>query len=164
MKQRALSWFIVALLFPAFQVASLGENKQQQKKLDKEARKLARQAEEAAEQLGRNAVFCVLAAHTDVFEDQNLTLKEEAQKLKEIFDGLDGALPFGQFVAAVLMADRTDLKLEEILAGLREGQSLGQIARGADVNMGELRRHFGQFRSELARAMIHPPSKCLSAS
>jgi hypothetical protein len=165
MKLRVLTWFVVALLFPAFQVTSLGESKQQQKKLDKEARKLARQAEEASEQLGRDVVFCVLAAHTDVFDDETLTLKQEAQKLKEIFESLDGALPFGQFVAAVLMADRTDLKLQDILEKLKEGQSIGQIAKQADVNMGELRRHFGQFRSELARAVTNPPTRnCFEAN
>jgi ubiquinone biosynthesis protein UbiJ len=160
--KRCVTLIVAALFLIAADAA--GQGKGPEKKLNKEARKLASAAEEAAEQIGRDSVFCVLAAHTDVFDDETLTLKQEAQKLKEIFESLDGALPFGQFVAAVLMADRTDLKLQDILEKLKEGQSIGQIAKQADVNMGELRRHFGQFRSELARAMTHPPSKCLSSS
>jgi hypothetical protein len=50
------------------------------KQLNKEANKLAAKADEAADQLGRNVVFCVLAAHT--------TGVGTAQQLKDKFDSL----------------------------------------------------------------------------
>jgi hypothetical protein len=118
------------------------------KKVDKAAKKLGKTAEKAEHQIGRNAVFCVLAAHTD---------QGTAQELKDKFDALEN-FPFGQFVAAVIMADRTDLLLDDILTDLQSGKSLGQIAKDAKVNMGEAHSGLGQFRSELARSMTNPPT------
>jgi hypothetical protein len=131
---------------------SAGKNagKQEMKQLNKEANKLANKAEEAAEGIGRNAVFCVLAAHT--------TGVGTAQELKAKFDALVD-FPFGQFVAAVLLADRIDKPLDDIIAKLVAGMSIGQITKEADVNMGEVRSGFGQFRSELARSQTNPPTK-----
>ena len=126
-----------------------GKDKKEEKKLEKEARKLAGKAEDAEKQLGRNAVYCVLAAHTDV---------GTAQELRAAYESLTD-FPFGQFVAAVLMADRTDIPLADILSKLQEGKSIGQIAREAGVNMGELRRAMGEFRSELARSITNPPTR-----
>jgi hypothetical protein len=126
-----------------------GNDKKEQKKLEKEARKLADKAEDAEEQLGRNVVFCILAAHTDV---------GTAEELRSKYEGLTD-IPFGQFVAAVLMADRTEIPLDDILSKLEEGMSLGKIAKEAGVNMGELRRGFGDFRSEVARSMTNPPTR-----
>jgi hypothetical protein len=43
--------------------------------------------------------------------------------------------------------------------------SIGQITKEADVNMGEVRSHFGEFRSELARSETNPPTKdCLNST
>ncbi|HEX8089051.1 MAG TPA: hypothetical protein VF762_09375 [Blastocatellia bacterium] len=127
-----------------------GSSKKDQKKVNKDADKLARKAEQTADELGRDVVFCILAAHTSGVGT--------AQELKDKFNGLTD-VPFGQFVAAVLMADRIDKPLDDILAKLKDGKSLGQIAKEFDVNMGELRRGFGEFRSELARSMTNPPTK-----
>ena len=57
------------------------------------------------------------------------------------------------------------MSLDEILAKLVAGMSIGQITKEADVNMGEVRSHFGEFRSELARSETNPPTKdCLSST
>ena len=130
--------------------------KQEMKQLNKEANKTGAKAEETADQLGRNVVFCILAAHT--------TDVGTAQQLKAKFDALTD-FPFGQFVGAVLLADRIDMSLDGIIAKLVAGMSIGQITREADVNMGEVRSHFGQFRSELARSQTNPPTKdCLTST
>lgn len=134
------------------------KSKKEEKKLDKEARKLKDKAEETGRELGRDVVFCILAAHTDV---------GTAQELREKFNSLTD-FPFGQFVAAVLLADRlddADLSLDVILQKLSDGMSLGQIIKEAKASMGEVRKGFGQFRSELARAMTNPPTRdCFSAT
>jgi hypothetical protein len=130
-----------------------GKSKKDEKKLNKESKKLADKAEEAGDQLGRDVVFCILAAHT--------TGVGTAQQLKDKFTALTD-FPFGQFVAAVHLADRldrTDLTLDVILAKMRDGMSIGQITKEADVNMGEVRRGFGELRSELARSMTNPPTR-----
>ena len=133
-----------------------GASKQEMKQLNKEANKLANKADEAAEGIGRNAVFCVLAAHT--------TGVGTAQQLKDKFNSLAN-FPFGQFVAAVLLADRIDKPLDDILAKLVAGMSIGQITKEADVNMGEVRSSLGQFRSELARSETNPPTTdCLKST
>ncbi|MEW6212954.1 MAG: hypothetical protein AB1631_31815 [Acidobacteriota bacterium] len=132
---------------------SKGKDKKAEKKLEKEAKKLERTAEKTADQLGRDVVFCILDAHTDVG-----TAQELRTKYNDLVARL-GSFPFGQFVAAVLMADRTDIPLDEILAKLEAEKSLGQIAKEARVDMGDLRRGFGQFRSELARSMTNPPTR-----
>jgi hypothetical protein len=125
-------------------------NKKELKATNKEANKLAGKAEEAEHGLGRDVVFCILAAHT--------TDVGTAQQLKDKFNSLQD-FPFGQFVAAVIMADRIDQSLDEILTRLQAGESIGQIAKAFDVNMGELRQGFGEFRSELARSMTNPPTR-----
>ncbi len=125
--------------------------KQEMKQLNKEANKTGAKAEETSDQLGRNVVFCILAAHT--------TGVGTAQQLKAKFDSLTD-FPFGQFVAAVLLADKLDMSLDEIITKLNAGMSIGQITKEADVNMGEVRAHFGQFRSELARSQTNPPTNC----
>ncbi|HLF85210.1 MAG TPA: hypothetical protein VI837_13630 [Blastocatellia bacterium] len=134
-------------------------SKQEMKQLNKEANKLAAKADEAADQLGRKVVFCILAAHT--------TGVGTAQELKDKFDALTD-FPFGRFVAAVLLVDRLDkagFGLDEVIAKLIAGISIGQITKEADVNMGEVRGHFGQFRSELARSETNPPTKdCLKST
>ena len=124
--------------------------KQEMKQLNKEANKLGAKAEEAADQLGRKVVFCILAAHT--------TGVGTAQELKAKFEALSD-FPFGQFVAAVLLADRIDEPLDDIIAKLVAGMSIGQITKEAGLNMGEVRRHFGEFRSELARSETNPPTR-----
>jgi hypothetical protein len=151
---RFVSALIVSalMLFASAQVNHAqggGKDKKEQKKLEKEARKLADKAEDAEAHLGRNVVFCILAAHTDV---------GTAEELKSKYESLTD-FPFGQFVAAVLMSDRTEIPLDEILAKLQEGMSLGKIAKEAGVNMGELRRGFGDFRSEVARSITNPPTR-----
>jgi hypothetical protein len=125
-------------------------SKQDMKQLNKEANKLEGKADEAADQLGRDVVFCILAAHT--------TGVGTAEQLKSKFNSL-ADFPFGQFVAAVLLADRIDKPLDDIIAKLVAGMSIGQITKEADVNMGEVRSHFGEFRSELARSETNPPTK-----
>jgi cell division protein ZapA (FtsZ GTPase activity inhibitor) len=40
-----------------------------------------------------------------------------------------------------------------------ESMSLGQIAKELDVDVSELRKGFGEFRSELARSMTNPPTR-----
>jgi len=133
-----------------------GSSKQEMKQLNKEANKTGAKAEEAADQLGRKVVFCILAAHT--------TGVGTAQELKDKFDALTD-FPFGQFVAAVLLADRIDMSLNDIITKLVAGMSIGQITKEAGVNMGEVRSHFGEFRSELARSETNPPTKdCLSST
>lgn len=124
--------------------------KQELKQLNKEANKTGAKAEQAADQLGRKVVFCILAAHT--------TDVGSAEELRGKFEALTD-FPFGQFVAAVLLADRIDMTLDAIIADLVAGMSIGQITKAADVNMGEIRSHFGQFRSELARSLTNPPTK-----
>ena len=133
-----------------------GSSKQEMKQLNKEANKTGAKAEEASDQIGRKVVFCILAAHT--------TGVGTAQELKAKFETLTD-FPFGQFVAAVLLADRIDMSLDEILAKLIAGMSIGQITKEAGVNMGEIRSHFGEFRSELARSETNPPTKdCLKSN
>jgi len=132
-----------------------GDSKKEQKKLDKEAKKLAKTAEKTGKGLGRDVVFCVLAAHTtiDGFET--------AQDLKTKFESLTD-FPFGQFVAAVLLVDRLDKEgfgLDQVIAKLEAGMSIGEIAKEAGVNMGEIRKDFGEIRSELARSINNPPSR-----
>lgn len=130
--------------------------KQEMKQLNKEANKTGAKAENAADELGRKVVFCILAAHT--------TDVGTALELKAKFDALTD-FPFGQFVAAVVLADRIDESLDDIIAKLVAGMSIGQITKEADVNMGEVRSHFGQFRSELARSLTNPPTKnCLNST
>lgn len=133
--------------------------KQEMKQLNKEANKLGAKAEEVADQLGRKVVFCILAAHT--------TGVGTALELKAKFDALTD-FPFGQFVAAVLLVDRLDQEgfgLDEVLAKLIAGMSIGQITKEAGANMGEVRGHLGQFRSELARSETNPPTKdCLNST
>jgi hypothetical protein len=130
-------------------------SKKDVKKADKDAKKLAATAEKAAHQLGRNVVFCVLAAHT--------TDVGTAQELRDRFEQLTD-VPFGLFVAAVLMSDRTEIPLDDILTKLQDGMSLGQIAKEADVSMSELRKGFGEARSELARSITNPPTTdCFSS-
>lgn len=132
-----------------------GMSKQDQKAINKDANKLDGTAEKAADSLGRDVVFCILAAHT--------TGVGTAQQLKDKFTSLTD-VPFGQFVAAVIMADRIDQPLDSILSKLEAGESLGQIARDFNVNVGEVRQGFGSFRSELARSMTNPPTKDCFAS
>ena len=87
-----------------------------------------------------------------------------AQELKNKFDALTD-FPFGQFVAAVLLADRIDMSLNDIITKLVAGMSIGQITKEAGVNMGEVRSHFGEFRSESARSETNPPTKdCLNST
>jgi len=125
--------------------------KQEMKQVNKEANKTGAKAEETADQLGRNVVFCILAAHT--------TGVGTAQQLRDKFNTLQD-FPFGQFVAAVLLADKIDKPLDEIIMKLVDGMSIGQITKEADVNMGEVKSHFGQFRSELAHSQTNPPTNC----
>ncbi|HEX5734364.1 MAG TPA: hypothetical protein VF131_16130 [Blastocatellia bacterium] len=153
----------IALALSLSQGAALAQggkkdkSKKEEKKLDKEARKLENAAEKTGRELGRDVVFCILAAHTDV---------GTAQELKDKFNSLTD-FPFGQFVAAVLLADRLDdpgFSLDVILQKLSEGMSLGQIIKEAKESMSEIRKGFGQFRSELARAMTNPPTRdCFNA-
>jgi len=147
---------IAALLtIPAGNVFAQGQSdkkaeKKEMKQLNKEANKLADKSDEAANQLGRDVVFCILAAHTSGVGT--------AQQLRDKFNSLVD-FQFGQFVAAVLLADRIDKPLDDIIAKLVAGMSIGQITKEADVNMGEVRSHFGDFRSELARSETNPPTK-----
>jgi len=61
----------------------------------------------------------------------------------------------------VLLADRIDMPLQTILDKMTtDGMSIGQITREANENMGEVKSHFGQFRSELARSETNPPTTC----
>ncbi len=154
----------IALALSLSQGAALAQggkkekSKKEEKKLDKEAKKLKDTAERAGRELGRDVVFCILAAHTDV---------GTAQELKDKFNSLTD-FPFGQFVAAVLLADRLDdpdFSLDQILQKLSDGMSLGQIIKEAKESMSEARKGFGQFRSELARAMTNPPTRdCFNAN
>ena len=151
---------VVAGMFLSFSVNHVfaqtqAGSKKEEKKLKKETKKLEGKAEEAEEALGRDAVFCILAAHTSGVGT--------AQQLRDKFNSLSG-FPFGQFVAAVLLADRIAKPLDEILAQLQAGMSIGQITKEADVSMGEVRRGFGEFRSELARSMTNPPTRDCFAS
>lgn len=138
-----------------------GNTKKEEKKLDKEAKKLAKTAEKSGKGLGRNVVFCVLAAHTTIEGF------ETAQDLKTKFESLTD-FPFGQFVAAVLLVDRLDKQgfgLNEVIAKIEAGMSIGEITEEAGVNMGEMRRGFGEIRSELARSMNNPPTRdCFQAA
>ena len=159
-RKRFLAFIVAALMLSATagQTFAQGQgngkdkvkSKKEEKKLEKEARKLEKKAEGAEDQLGRDVVFCILAAHT--------TDVGTAQELKDKFNSLTD-FAFGQFVAAVLLADRIDMPLNDILAKLAAGMSIGQITKEADVNMGEVRKGFGEFRSELARSITNPPTK-----
>jgi len=156
MNRRVALTTILILLVSANFASAQGKSdkkaeKQEMKQVNKEANKTGAKAEETADQLGRNVVFCILAAHT--------TGVGTAQQLKTKFDSLTD-FPFGQFVTAVLLADRIDMSLDEIITKLVGGMSIGQITKEADVNMGEVRSHFGQFRSELARSQTNPPTNC----
>ena len=152
----ALTMVLVVLVAANFAYAQGKSDKkaekQEMKQLNKEANKTGAKAEETADQLGRNVVFCILAAHT--------TGVGSAQQLRDKFNALTD-FPFGQFVAAVLLADRIDMPLQTILDKMKnDGMSIGQITREANENMGEVRSHFGQFRSELARSQTNPPTNC----
>jgi len=133
------------------------ESKKEEKALNKEAKKLGNTAEEAGEELGRDKVFCVLAAHTSV---ENY---ETAQQLKDKFESLTD-FPFGQFVAAVLLADRADHSLDDILARLPDS-SIGKLTKEFGHNMGEMRKEFNEMRKELGRSMTNPPTRdCFSTT
>jgi len=151
----ALTTALVMLLAANFAFAQGKSDKkaekQEMKQLNKEANKTGAKAEETADQLGRNVVFCILAAHT--------TGVGNAQQLRDKFNALQD-FPFGQFVAAVLLADKIDKPLDEIIMKLVDGMSIGQITKEADENMGEVKSHFGQFRSELAHSQTNPPTNC----
>ena len=157
MKLKSALTMVLAVLVAANFAYAQGKSdkkaeKQEMKQLNKEANKTGAKAEETADQLGRNVVFCILAAHT--------TGVGSAQQLKDAFNALTD-FPFGQFVAAVLLADRIDLPLQTILDKMKnDGMSIGQITREANENMGEVRGHLGQFRSELARSQTNPPTNC----
>lgn len=131
------------------------QEKKEQKQLDKEAKKLEKQADKGAKKIGHDKILCVLAAHTAEDFGDATVLK---QKLEE-----SGA-PFGLFVAAVYFAFQGDLDLDETLAALKEGKSLAQIAKEKELDMADLRQGFGQFRSEIARAMTNPPTDCPSST
>jgi hypothetical protein len=151
----SLLWVNASSALAQEQFDGNGNTKKDEKKLNKEANKLANTAEESARGLGRDTVFCILAAHTSIPDF------ETAQQLKTKFESLTD-FPFGQFVAAVLLVDRLDKQgfgLNEVIAKLVAGMSIGQITKEADVNMGEVRRHFGELRSELARSQTNPPTK-----
>src|SRR5215212_4201843 len=132
---------VASMLFAAAGQASAagksggpGNSTKDEKQLNKESKKLGDKAEDAADQLGRDVVFCILAAHTSGVGT--------AQQLKDKFTALTD-FPFGQFVAAILLADRldsADLTLDAILAKMKDGMSIGQITKEADVSMGEVRR------------------------
>jgi hypothetical protein len=128
-----------------------GKDKKAQKKLDKEARKLAEQADEAGAQLGQDKILCILAAHT-------ANSFGNAQELKSKLT--ENNIPFGQFVSAVFMASEGRLNFDDTLKAFSEGKSLGQIAKERGLDMADLRKEFGQFRSEIARAMTNPPTNC----
>jgi hypothetical protein len=168
-KARSFVAILVVALFcfsaqsvPAQGKSNKNKSKQEQKKLDKEARKTEKTAEKADNQLGRNVVFCILAAHTTIEG------YETAEALRAKFEDPETGVSFGQFVAAVILADRLDseeLTLDEILERLKNGDSIGKITQDAGVNMGDVRRGFGQFRSELARSITNPPTRnCFSAA
>ncbi|MEW6131336.1 MAG: hypothetical protein AB1757_30180 [Acidobacteriota bacterium] len=148
-----------ATLMAQGQSGQHGKSQKQEKqknKLNKDANKLAKTAEQTEKMLGRNAVFCILAAHT--------TDVGTAQELKTKYDSLDN-FPFGQFVAAVLLADRIDKPLDEILLKLQAGKSLGEITQEYGVDISEVRQHFGEFRSELAHSQTNPPTRdCFATS
>ena len=130
------------------------KSKQEEKALNKEAKKTGNAAEEAADGLGRDVVFCILAAHT-----QFAGLPEDsAQGLKAKYEAVKDDLPFGQFVAAVLLADRADHSLDDILARLPES-SIGRLTKEFGHNMGQMRKEFNEFRKELSRSMTNPPTK-----
>src|ERR1044072_821599 len=84
-----MSLLLVAVMFCAAdqsfaqgQSGGKGNSKKEQKQLDKEARKMEKTAEKASHGLGRDAVFCVLAAHT------TLPDFETAQQLKTKYESL----------------------------------------------------------------------------
>lgn len=156
MKLKSALTMVLAVLLAANFAFAQGKSdkkaeKQEMKQLNKEANKTGAKAEETSDQLGRNVVFCILAAHT--------TGVGTAQQLRDKFGTLTD-FPFGQFVAAVLLADRIDKPLDDIIAKMVAGMSIGQITKEADENMGEVKNHFGQFRSELARSQTNPPTNC----
>jgi hypothetical protein len=124
------------------------KEKKQPKQINKEARKLAGKSEQAAERIGRDAIFCLLAAHTDI---------GDGPELKEMFEALED-VSFGDFVAAVTMAEITEIPLEEILERFQDGMSFGDIAREAGVDMGEVHRGMADFRLEVIQTMTHPPT------
>lgn len=126
--------------------------KQQVKQVNKEGRKLSGKAEQAADTVGQNPIFCLLAAHTDL---------GTGPELKDKFLGLDGALSFGDFVAAVVMADISDIPLDDIIDKLKDGLTLGEIGKeaGLDVDeMGDIHRGFADFRLDVIHTMTHPPT------
>lgn len=145
--------FILLLPAQIFAQGNSGKakDKKAQKKLDKEARKLAEQADEAGAHLGQDKILCILAAHT-------ANRFGNAQELKDKLTGNN--VPFGQFVSAVFMASEGRLNFDDTLKAFSEGKSLGKIANERGLDMGDLRRGFGQFRSEIARAMTNPPTNC----
>jgi hypothetical protein len=126
--------------------------KQLTKQINKEGRKLSGKAEQAGNRVGQNAIFCLLAAHTDL---------GTGPELKALFEAAEDDLTFGDFVAAVVMAEITDIPLDEILDKLIDGPSLGEIAKeaGLDVDeMGDIHRGFADFRGEVIQTMTHPPA------
>ena len=139
-----LALVVAALMFSAANAAlaqgkseGKGNSKKEEKKLDKEATKLAKSAEKTGKGLGRDAVFCVLAAHTtiDGFET--------AQDLKTKFESLTD-FPFGQFVAAVLLVDRLD----------KEGFALNEVNLGVVVPSGFMRMAIAAVGVKNAREVI----------
>lgn len=127
------------------------KEKQLPKQINKEARKLAGKADKAAAGIGQNAVFCLLAAHTDV---------GTGPELKEKFDALTD-FSFGDFVVAVVMSEITEISLDEIIAKIQDGLSFGEIAQQAGVGvdvMGDVHRGLADFRGDVIHALTHPPT------
>jgi hypothetical protein len=124
-------------------------SKQQVKQVNKEARKLAKKGEQAGNRIGRDAVFCLLEAHT--------TDVGTAAELKAKFESLMG-FSFGDFVVAVFLSEITEISLDEIIEKHQAGLSFGEIAREADADMGEVHRGIAGFRLEVIQTMTHPPT------
>lgn len=151
----------VGLLFSVLPAEALGQGqgpkiaKQQVKQVNKEGRKLSAKGEQAAETVGRNAIYCLLAAHTDV---------GTGQELKDKFEGLTD-VTFGAFVAAVFMSEITEIPVDDIIAALQDGRTFGEIGRDEGADMGEIHRGFADFRLEVIRTMTHPPTRdCFAAT
>ncbi|HEU4388537.1 MAG TPA: hypothetical protein VFV34_12120, partial [Blastocatellia bacterium] len=82
----AMAFFLAAQTYAQGQGPKIP--KQLPKQINKEGRKLSGKAEQAADTVGRNAIYCLLAAHTD---------QGTGPELKAKFEGLEG-ISFGDFV------------------------------------------------------------------
>lgn len=103
--------------------SSAGQSKKEEKRLEREARKLDR---EAAQAQGADRVFARMSEELGIPVE---TLKQQKESSK---------LGFGDLFIADSLAKATGKTFEELLAEFQGGKGWGQIANANNVRLGEI--------------------------